>query len=162
MSGFDFGQVMQFAGYGIFILFMMYGTKLQMWQMLAKIGQQMKRLVSMRDSSLASLKTHIRKYAPNISVAQETQLAILINSIAIPPVSHLDPAGIVPKIENISKTYDKYLKNGLKRIVGNVPQSDLENLTNTLEVAIGLNIFHKIVEHFVKLAKKQGMIAVYQ
>src|SRR6266699_78200 len=66
MSGFDYGQLMQFAGYGIFILFMLYGTKLQMWQMLAKIGQQMKKLVIMRDSSLASLKTHIRKYTPNI------------------------------------------------------------------------------------------------
>ena len=109
MSGFDPTSLMQIASYGIFVVFMLYGTKLQMYQMLAKIGQQMKKLVIMRDSSLASLKTHIRKYAPNISVAQETQLAILINSIAIPPVSNLDPAGIVPKIESISKTYEQSL-----------------------------------------------------
>src|SRR5437870_3005178 len=146
MSGLDTGSLMQMASFGVFILIMMYGSKIQMWQMLAKIGQSMKKLAIMRDSSLGSLKTHIKKYIPNISPAQETQLAILINSIAIPPVSHLDPAGIVPKIENISKTYDKYLKNGLKRIVNRpgiepISQSDLENLTNTLEVAIGLNIF---------------------
>jgi hypothetical protein len=158
---------MQYAGYGFFVIFMLYGAKLQMYQMLAQINSKMKKLIMMRDVSFSELRKHILKHVGTLTADDENKLKILIDSIAIPPVSNLDPAGIVPKMENIFKTYDKYLKNGLKRIVrrdgvADISQASLENLTNSLEVAIELNVFVKVVEHFVKLAKKAGMLAVYQ
>jgi len=145
---------------------MMYGQKIQSMTLLAQIGQKMKRLIFLRDDALVNLRIHIKKHIATISPEQESAIQVLLNSIAIPPVANLDPAGMVPKMENIFKTYDHYLKNGLKRVV-NAPnlepisQSDLENLTNSLEVAIKLNIFYKVVEHFVKLAKKGGLMWVY-
>ena len=167
MTSFDPTSLMQYAGYAFFVVFMLYGQKLQMLQMLAQIGQKMKLLVKMRDTSFSELRSHILKHIGTLTPDDEKALKIMIDSIAIPPVSHLDPAGLVPKMENIFKTYDKYLKNGLKRIVNRpgvepVSQSELENLTNSLEVAIELNVFVKVVEHFVKLSKKAGMLAVYQ
>lgn len=169
MTSFDPNSIFQFAGYMFFVVFMFFGAKLQMYQMLAQISRKMKRLLVLRNSSIEALRTHILKHIATLTPDQDMQLATLIESIAIPPVSNLDPAGIVPKMENIFKTYEKYLKNGLRRIV-NVPgmpgeiisQSDLENLTNSLEVAVELNIFYKVVEHFVKLAKKVGVMAVWQ
>jgi hypothetical protein len=152
---------MQFAGYAFFVLFMFYGTKLQLMQLLAYIKNKMTRLAFLRDQSLSALNTHIKKHIATISIEQTKAIEILINSIAIPPVSNLDPAGMVPKMENIFKTYDKYLKSGLRRIVGNVSQSDLENLTNSLEVAIELNIFYKVVDHFYRLAKKGDFMMAY-
>ncbi len=167
MSAFDSNSIFQFVGYMFFVIFMLYGTKIQLHIMLSQIAGKMKRLIFLRDSAYSSLKVHVLKYIAVISPEQEKSLKVLINSIAIPPVGNLDPAGIVPKMENIFKTYDKYLKAGLRRIV-NIPnaelisQSDLENLTNSLEVSIELNVFYKVVEHFFKLAKKQGLMMVYQ
>src|SRR6266566_8413449 len=158
---FDPQSILQFAGYAFFIVFMMYGTKLQLMQLLAYIKNKMTRLAFLRNQSLISLEMHIKKHTATISPEQSKAIEILINSIAIPPVSNLDPAGMVPKMENIFKTYDKYLKSGLRRIVGNVSQSDLENLTNSLEVAIELNIFFKVVDHFYRLAKKGDIMMAY-
>ena len=130
-------------------------------QLLAYIKNKMTRLAFLRNQSLILLETHIKKHIATISLEQSKAIEILVNSIAIPPVSNLDPAGMVPKMENIFKTYDKYLKSGLRRIVGNVSQSDLENLTNSLEVAIELNIFYKVVDHFYRLAKKGDFMMAY-
>src|SRR6266567_2482569 len=161
---FDPQSILQFAGYAFFIVFMLYGTKLQLMQLLAYIKNKMTRLAFLRNQSLISLEMHIKKHTATISPEQSKAIEILINSIAIPPVSNLDPAGMVPKMENIFKTYDKYLKSGLRRLIGEnhiISQSDLENLTNSLEVAIELNIFYKVVDHFYRLAKKGDFMMAY-
>ncbi len=157
---FDFGQIMQFAGYAFFVVFLMYGQKLQLMQMLAFIKNKMTRLGVIRDSSFKSLRAHIAKFV-TMTPESEARLSNLLTSIAIPPVSHLDPAGIVPKTKSIFKTYEKYLKSNLRRIVGDVSQTDLENLTNTLEVAIEINIIYKVVDHFYRLAKKGDVMMAY-
>ncbi len=158
---FDFGSIMQFVGYFVFVIFIFYGSKLQMFQMMTQIKQKLKRLLWLRDESTKALRAHLQQYV-TLTPEQDTRLNTLIGSIAIPPVSHLDPAGIVPKLENIYKTYDLYLKKNVARIVPDLSQSQIENLTNSLEVAIELNMFYKVVEHFVKLAKKMGILAIYQ
>jgi hypothetical protein len=160
---FDLTTIMQSAGYIFFVFFMFYGAKLQLFQMLSQIKQKMKRLEILRDSSYTNLLAHIAKYVPlGLSKDQEARLGNLMTSIAIPPVSNLDPAGIVPKMESTFKTYEKYMKSNLKRIVGDVSQSDLETLTNSLEVAVELNVFYRIVDHFYRLAKKGGVMMAWQ
>jgi hypothetical protein len=165
---FDFGQLMQLSSFGFIFFFMFFGQKIQAMSILAQIAGKLKKLQVLRDAGFKDLRTHLLKHIAVITPEQEKSLQILIGSIAIPPVSNLDPAGIVQRMENIFKTYEIYLKNGLRRIV-NVPglpgesisQSDLENLTNSMEVAIELNVFHKVVEHFYKQAKKGGMMGAY-
>ncbi len=162
---FDFTQLLQFAGYGIFIVFMFYGSKIQLMTILSQIANKMRRLLILRNNGVNALRVHVQKYV-TLTPDQDRQLTVLVDSIAIPPVSNLDPQGLVPKMENIFKTYDRYLKNGLLRIVNKpgvepISQSDLENLTNSLEVAIELNVFYKVVEHFYKLAKKGGVMMAF-
>jgi len=162
MTGFDPSSLLQFAGYAFFIVFMLFGQKLQLMQMLAKIGSEMKKLAILRDKSFVNLRAHITKFVPSgMSKEQEVRLHSMITSIAIPPVSNLDPAGLVPKMKSTFKTYDRFLKSNLKRIVGNVSQSDLENLTNSLEVAVELDIIHRVIDHFFRLAKKGGIMGAY-
>jgi hypothetical protein len=162
MTSFDPSSLLQFAGYAFFIVFMLFGQKLQLMQMLAKIGTEMKKLATLRDKSFVNLRAHITKFVPSgMSKEQEVRLHNMITSIAIPPVSNLDPAGLVPKMKNTFKTYDRFLKSNLKRIVGDVSQSDLENLTNSLEVAVELDIIHRVIDHFFRLAKKGGIMGAY-
>jgi hypothetical protein len=166
MTSFDPASIMQVAGYGIFILFIFFGAKLQLMQMLAAIKGKMARLAILRDTSYNNLRSHISKFVA-LSADNNARLHNLITSIAIPPVSHLDPAGIVPKMENIFKTYDKYMKSNLRRIVNHpgvepISQSDLENLTNSLEVAVELDTFYRVVDHYYRLAKKGGVFMAYQ
>jgi hypothetical protein len=163
MTSLDVNSIMQAASYGVFILFIFFGAKLQLMQMLAAIRGKMARLAILRDTSYKNLCAHIAKFVPSgMSKDSEARLRNLISSIAIPPVSNLDPAGIVPKMENTFKTYDKFMKSNLRRIVGNVSQSDLENVTNSLEVAVELDVFHRVVDHYYRLAKKGGVFMAYQ
>lgn len=161
---FDLAALTQYAYLAFFMLMMFtgIGQRLQLQQMLSQIKKKMDKLAVLRDSSYKNLRGHIAKFVPNgLSVEQEARLGNLITSIAIPPVANLDPAGIVPKMENTFKTYEKYMKNNLSRIVGNVSQSDLENVTNSLEVAVELDIFHRVVDHFYRQAKKGGVMGAY-
>ncbi|HYT43048.1 MAG TPA: DUF1512 family protein, partial [Methylomirabilota bacterium] len=105
---FDPQSILQFAGYAFFIVFMIYGQKIALMQLLAFIKNKMARLAFLRDQGLSALNTHIKKHIATISPEQSKAIEILVNSIAIPPVSNLDPAGMVPKMENIFKTYDKF------------------------------------------------------
>ncbi len=166
----DISQLIQIASFGFFFVFMAFGQKLQVGMLLAQIAGAMKKFIVFRDASKAALRKHILQHIGTITPEQDAQITALIDSVAIPPISHLDPQGIVPKMENIFKTYDRFLKNGLRKIV-NIPgvepisQHELENLTNSLEVTIELSLFYKIVEHFFKLAKKSkgaGLMWAYQ
>lgn len=155
----DVNSIMQMGYLGLFFVMMFFGQKLQLMQMLAVIGQKLKKLGLIRDASYRSLKAHLEKY--KILTDEDTKrLGNLITSIAIPPVT-LDTNGIVPKIEGIFKTYEKYLKANIRRIIGDRPQVDIENITNSLEVAIELDIFYRVVDHFFRQAKKGGIMMAY-
>src|SRR5207249_3878845 len=55
-----------------------------------------------------------------------------------------------------------YMKSNLRRIVGDIGQTEIENLTNSLEVAIELDVFYRVVDHFYRLAKKGGVMMAWQ
>ncbi len=85
----------------------------------------------------------------------ESRVDQLINSFAITPVN-LDPSGIVGKLEHILNTYDDHLKAELRTLAGGATETDVNNLTNLLEISIGLDTMFRIVRHYYLLAQKQG------
>jgi hypothetical protein len=162
-AGLDIQTISYLGSFAFMFIFIFFGQKIQIATMLGQISKGMKKLALARDVALSTLKAHLQKYV-QMTPEQEKDLAILVDSIAIPPVSNLDPAGMVPKMENIFKTYDRYLKAGLRKIVNKpsvepISQSDLETLENSLEVAIELTTFYKVVDHFFRQAKKGNLMS---
>src|SRR5437879_12816030 len=87
----------------------------------------------------------------------ESKIDILNNSFNITPVS-LDPSGIVGKLEHVLDTYDDHLKMEVKAIAPNATESDVNTLSNQLEISIGLDGMFRLVRHFYPLATKTGGI----
>src|SRR2546427_432220 len=161
MSGIDLTTLMQSAGYVFFIVFMMYGQKIQTFQMLGAIAGKMKKLDQYRKQSYTRLLTKLGTLSKMPKEEIDMNIKRLVNSIAIPPAS-VDPAGIVPKMKATFSAYENYMKANLRMIVPDVTDSELQSLTCMLEVTMTLNQIYLIVDHFYKLGKKQGMIFVYQ
>src|SRR3989442_8214836 len=79
----------------------------------------------------------------------------IITSFVISPVS-LDPRGIVPKMGHILDTADENLKNETRRIAFRATESEVQNLSNIAEIAIGLNSLYKVARHYHLLGNKPG------
>lgn len=163
MTGFDSTTLLQSAGYLFFFIFMFYGQKIQMFQMLGTIQGKLKKLAKLRTESYNRLLTKLYANAlVDMSKEQiDTQVKRLVNSIAIPPAA-LDPAGLVPKMKATFSAYESYMKANLRMIAPKVSDSELQSLMCMLEVTMSLNQIYLVVEHFFKLGKKQGAIFVYQ
>jgi len=137
-----------------FISFFFYGQKIQSFIMILKVRKQLKKLDIMKISSKDKILKKIGEYN---SQPQSIEGGVdrAINSFMISPIS-LDPKGIVPKLGYLADTYDDSLKSFVKVLAPKADNSNLMNLTNLTEVAIGLNNMYRIVRHFYLLGKKPG------
>jgi hypothetical protein len=163
MSGIslDPTTMLQYGSYLFFIIFIMYGQRIQTWQMLSAIKSKMVTLEKYRKESYDRLVKKLGTLSLMPKADIETNVKRLINSIAIPPAS-VDPAGIVPKMKSTFSAYENYMKANLRVMAPNVTDSELQSLTCMLEVTMTLNQIYLIVDHFYRMGKKQGMLFVYQ
>jgi hypothetical protein len=73
--------------------------------------------------------------------------------IAIAPQS-MDPSGIVWKLEHVLDVRDTRFKDEVKLMAPEADETQINNLENTLEAAMALNMIYKIIRHFYLLGKK--------
>jgi hypothetical protein len=73
--------------------------------------------------------------------------------IAIAP-QNMDPSGIVWKLEHILDVRDARFKDEVKLMAPEADETQINNLENTLEAALALNIIYKVIRHFYLLGKK--------
>jgi len=66
----------------------------------------------------------------------------------------LDPAGIVPKIDHLVNVRDKRFKSEVAILAPAANEVQKNNLEGVLEVAIGLNLIYRVVNHFYLTGKK--------
>jgi hypothetical protein len=66
----------------------------------------------------------------------------------------LDPAGIVPKIDHVVNVRDKRFKSEVALLAPAANEVQKNNLEGVLEVAIGLNLIYRVVNHFYLMGKK--------
>jgi hypothetical protein len=135
-----------------FLLFMLYGQKLQTLMMLREIGGAVGKLKGMRDDA-RSLALNTVKDTGGDGGDPSPRIDHLMEYFTIMPQS-LDPAGIVPKIEHVVDVRDQRFKNEVKIIAPEADEVQTSNIEGVLEVALGLNTIYKIVNHFYLLGKK--------
>ena len=147
-----FGYIFNILYLLFFLIYMLYGQKIQMWTMLREINSAVGKLKKFKDDSrnvaISVIKETIgTKTDPTPRVDQYLEYFTTFPS-------NLDPAGIVSKLEHIIDVRDTRFKDEIKIIAPGIDETKASNLEGVLEVALALNYVYRVVRHFYLLGKK--------
>lgn len=137
-----------------FAAFFVYGQRIQTSITLFSIRRKLTRIESFKNAAHSRLLELISPYSMNRAEA-ESALDRLASSFVITP-ANMDPTGIVSKLEHVLDTYDERLESDMRRLVTSAPETQLNNLTNLLEISIGLESMFRVVRHYYLQSERQG------
>lgn len=144
--------VLNLLFYVVFIAFIFYGQRIQMYVMLREVEGSLYRLKYIKDEGRKIAVETIKE----IGKAQTDPAARIdrfLEYFTIGPQS-LDPAGVVWKLEHILDVRDTRFKDEVKMMAPAADETQTNNLENTLEAAMALNFIYKVIRHFYLLGKK--------
>jgi len=144
--------IMQIIFLGIFVVFMFYGQRIQMYIMIREVEGSLFKLKMMRDEARKAAITAINEVGKP-QVDPTAQVDRFLEYFAITPVD-LDPAGIIWRLEHLLDVADARFKDDVKLMAPQADTTQINNLELTLEVALTLNVIYKIIRHFYLLGKK--------
>ncbi len=146
------GWILQMIWIVFLVVFMFYGQRIQMWIMLREVEGSLFRLKFMRDEGRKAAIATIKEIGkpqgdPTARVDQ------FLEYVTLAPVD-LDPSGIVWKLEHLLDVRDVRFKDEIKIMAPQADETQMNNLENTLEAALALNIIYKVIRHFYIFGKK--------
>jgi hypothetical protein len=146
------GSIISLLMYLSFIIFILFGQKIQLRTMLWEIDGAVKRLEFMKEEAKnLSFKTLMEIGKPKDNPLPE--LNMLLEQFLITPVD-MDPAGIVWKFDHLLDVRDSKFKNDVKRLAPAADEAQINNLENLIEASLALNTIYRIVRHYYLLGKK--------
>ncbi|MGQ9543941.1 MAG: DUF1512 domain-containing protein [Candidatus Bathyarchaeia archaeon] len=146
------GTIISTLMYLSFILFILFGQKIQLWTMLWNMSGALKKLEIMSSEAKAlTIKTlkEVGKYKEDLS----PRLNTLLEHFLISPVD-MDPAGIVWKLDHLMDVRDSKFKDDVRILAPEADDVQINNLENLVEGALALNTIYRIVRHFYLLGRK--------
>jgi len=147
-----FGWILQLSWLLLFVFFMFYGQRIQVWNMLREVEGSLIRLKLMRDEGRRVAISTIKEVGkPQTDPTEEIDR--FLEYLAIPPAD-MDPSGIYWKLEHVLDVRETRFKDEVKLLAPEANEAQLNNLDLMLEVALDLNIFYKVVRHLYLLGKK--------
>lgn len=141
-----------------FLLFLLYGQKIQTWMILNDVARSLNKLKVMREKAR---KEAIEYISETLKPPQDPTERVdqFLEYFTIMPVD-LDPSGVVKKIEHILTTRDERIRSEVRSLAskgGSVETSAAENI---LEAATALNLIYKVVRHYYLLGKRTTSLYV--
>jgi len=146
------GWIVQIAFLGFFVVFMFYGQRFQMMVMLREVETHLHRLKLIRDDGRKKAVETIKEIGKPAGDPTD-RIDQFLEYIAIEPQS-MDPSGIVWKLEHVLDVRDVRFKDEVKLMAPEADEAQINNLENTLEAAMALNMIYKVIRHFYLLGKK--------
>jgi len=144
--------VLQIVFLAIFVVFMFYGQRIQMYIMIREVESSLFKLKMMRDEARKAAINAIKELGkPTIDPTE--QVDRFLEYFALMPVD-LDPAGIIWRLEHLIDVQDARFKADVKIMAPQADETQRNNLEMTLVAAVDLNIIFKIIRHFYLLGKK--------
>jgi len=148
----EYSWIFNLLFYVVFIVFIFYGQRIQMYVMLREVEGSLYKLKYIKDEGRKTAIETIKEIGkpqtdPTVRVDR------FLEYFTIPPQS-LDPAGVVWKLEHILDTRDVRFKDEVKLMAPAADKTQADNLENTLGVAMALNYIYKVIRHFYLLGKK--------
>ncbi|MBS7641100.1 MAG: DUF1512 domain-containing protein [Candidatus Bathyarchaeia archaeon] len=148
----DIGWVFQLVWIVVLVVVWIYGQRIQTVLMLREIERSLKKLKVMRDRSRQMAISAIKEIGKP-SEDLETRVDRILEHVDIEPVT-LDPTGVIRRLEHIIDVREFRLKDEVKQMVPEADETQINNLTNVLEVAMALNQIYKIVRHYYLMGKR--------
>lgn len=148
----DIQQVLSLLFYIVFIVFILYGQKIQMHVMLREVEGSLFKLKYIKDEGRKIAIETIKEIGKPQS-DPTARVDRFLEYFTIPPQS-LDPAGVVWKLEHILDVRDARFKDEVKFMAPSADETQVNNLENTLEAAMALNYIYKVIRHYYLLGKK--------
>jgi len=146
------GTLVSTLMYLSFILFILFGQKIQLWTMLWNMSGALKKLELMKSEAKAlTVKTLSEIGKPKEDPAP--RLNALLEHFFISPVD-MDPAGVVWKLDHLLDVRDSKFKDDVRKIAPEADEVQVNNLENLVEGALALNTVYRIVRHYYLLGKK--------
>jgi len=144
--------IFQLVFYAIFVAFIFYGQRIQMYIMLREVESHLARLKFIRDEGRKMSISTIKEIGKPQEDPTE-RVDRFLEYISITP-QNMDPAGVVWKLEHMLDVRDTRFKDEVKLMAPEADEAQLNNLENTLEAALVLNFIYKVIRHFYLLGKK--------
>ena len=148
----EYSWVLNMLFYVVFIVFVFYGQKLQMYIMLKEIEGSLYRLKYIKDEGRKTTIETIKEIGKP-QVDPSARVDKFLEYFMISP-QNLDPAGVVWKLEHILDIRDTRFKDEVRVMAPSADETQANNLENTLEAAMALNYIYRIIRHFYLLGKK--------
>jgi len=146
------GWIFQIIFLGIFVVFMFYGQRIQMYIMIREVEGSLFKLKMMRDEGRKMAIAAINEIGKP-QVDPTAQVDRFLEYFAITPVE-LDPAGIIWRLEHLLDVAETRFKDDVKLMAPQADETQINNLEMTLEVALFLNAIYKVIRHLYLLGKK--------
>jgi hypothetical protein len=138
--------------YAIFVVFIFYGQRIQMYVMLREVEVSLYKLKFIKEEGRKIAVETIKEIGkPQADPTDRVDRFLEYFTIA---PQNLDPAGIVWKLEHILDVRDTRFKDEVKSMAPASDEIQVNNLENTLEAASALNFIYKVIRHYYILGKK--------
>jgi hypothetical protein len=151
-TGDTISQILSMLFYVVFIVFLFYGQRIQMYVMIREVEGSLYKLKYMRDEGRKKAIETIKEIGKP-QTDPSARVDRYLEYFTISPQS-MDPAGIVYKLDHILDVRDTRLKDEVKLMAPATDEIQVDNLENTLEAAMALNYIYKVVRHFYIQGKK--------
>ncbi len=151
-TGDTISQILSMLFYVVFIVFLFYGQRIQMYVMIREVEGSLYKLKYMRDEGRKTAIETIKEIGKP-QTDPSARVDRYLEYFTISP-QNMDPAGIVYKFDHILDIRDTRLKDEVKLMAPAIDEVQTNNLENTLEAAMALNFIYKVVRHYYIQGKK--------
>jgi hypothetical protein len=145
-------QIVSWAFYGVFIVFIFYGQRIQMYIMIREVENSLRKLKYLKEEGRKTTIETIKEIGKP-TTDPSARVDRFLEYFTIGP-QNMDPAGIVYKLDHILDVRDERLKDEVKLMAPTSDTVQINNLENALEAAMALNFIYKVVRHYYIQGKK--------
>ena len=151
-AGDSISQILSILFYVVFIVFLFYGQRIQMYVMIREVEGSLYKLKYIKEEG-RKITIETIKEIGKPQTDPSARVDRYLEYFTITPQS-MDPAGIVYKLDHILDVRDTRLKDEVKIMAPASDEVQVNNLENTLEAAMALNFIYKVVRHYYIQGKK--------
>jgi hypothetical protein len=151
-GGDSISNILSILFYVVFIVFLFYGQRIQMYVMIREVEGSLYKLKYIKEEG-RKITIETIKEIGKPQTDPSARVDRYLEYFTISPQS-MDPAGIVYKLDHILDVRDTRLKDEVKLMAPASDDVQVNNLENTLEAAMTLNFIYKVVRHYYIQGKK--------
>jgi hypothetical protein len=151
-AGDSVSQILSILFYGVFIIFIFYGQRIQMYVMIREVEGSLYKLKYIKEEG-RKIAIETIKEIGKPKTDPSARVDRYLEYFTISP-QNMDPSGIVYKLDHILDIRDTRFKDEVKIMAPASNVVQVNNLENTLEAAMALNFIYKVVRHYYIQGKK--------